>query len=315
MWFYLLLFAAGLALLIKGADWVSDYGSKIAKALGVSELVIGITLVAIATSLPELAVSVISAISQTATIATGTIIGSNISNIGLIIGISALVAPLTTRHAFVRQEYVMLIFSFAGALFLLDGMFWYEGIVLLAGLIIYMYYLIGRRGPRKADVWEWLSGFVSARFGRKPKTPARHIAYCIAGGIAVVAGAEMLIYSTVSISQSIGVSELLISLIAIAVGTSLPELAVSVTAALKGMRGISIGNIIGSNIFNLAILGIASLFAVVPVAPLIILVDLPIMIALSIMLLFFMKSKWEISRGEGAVLLIVYLIFVCLQFA
>jgi cation:H+ antiporter len=312
MWFYLVLFVAGLILLIKGADWVSEYGSMLARALGVSELVIGITLVAIATSLPELAVSLVSAITQTAQIATGTIVGSNISNIGLIIGISALVAPLSTKRDFIREEYIMILFSVVAAIFLLDGMAWYEGIVIIAGLVIYMYRLTKRErghGMIKSAV-----GFVSARLGMKKRIPISHLLYCIFGGIIVIAGAELLIYSTISISEAIGVSELIISLIAIAVGTSLPELAVSLTAAIKGMRGISVGNIIGSNIFNLSILGMTSLFSVVPVTPLIVLADLPIMVMLAALLLAFTRTGWKISRTEGAALLIIYSVFVYLQF-
>lgn len=314
MWYFILLFLAGLALLIKGADLVSDHGSKLAKSWGVSELVIGITLVAVATSLPELAVSVISAITESASIATGTIIGSNISNIGLIIGISALIFPLATKREFLRQEYAMIAFCVIGALFLLDGMFWYEGAILIAMLLVYMYLLIRQKKPKTPNIIEEFMAFFRERMLRRKRRPWAHLLVAIAGGVVVVIGAEVLIFSTLRISEMIGISELVISLIAIAIGTSLPELAVSFTAAFKGMRGISIGNIIGSNIFNISILGIASVFSVVPVTQTIVQISLPIMIILSLLLLVFMKTKWEISRKEGVVLLLVYAAFIYLLF-
>ena len=138
----ILIFVVSLAFLIKGADIITDYASKLAKMWGVSELVIGLTVVAIATSLPELAVSLISVLGTTGGIAVGTIIGSNIANIGLIIGISALATPLLVNRKFIKEGIVMLFFSIVTASLLIDGMFWYEGCILIIMLFGYMYYLI-----------------------------------------------------------------------------------------------------------------------------------------------------------------------------
>jgi len=303
---YIFLFIAGLVLLLKGADVITDYASRIARALGISEMVIGITLVAVATSLPELAVCVTSAFSGIAIIASGTIIGSNIANIGLVLGISALAAPFVLKAEFLRQGYIMLVFSFLFAFLLLGGMFWFEGMILIVLIIIYMV---------------WLVKFKKREAGLKPKKSkeaihkVKYIIFCIVGGAAVVLGGNFIVTSTVQIARWVGISEMVISLIIIAVGTSLPELATSVVAARKKMRGISLGNIIGSNIFNIMILGISSLIVASPTTTSLMLVNIPIMLILSILLVFFIKNKdMRISKKEGIAFLLIYVIFIALQF-
>jgi cation:H+ antiporter len=300
---FVLMFAAGLALMIKGADWITEYGSRLARKLGVSELVIGVTLVAMATSLPELAVSVISAISNAGQIATGTIVGSNIANIALILGLSALACPLVTDRAFLRQGLLTLCFSALVSLLLLGGMVWHEGMFIIICFFAYLAYAVktrkeGSAGTRKNagnDRW-------------------KYILFCIAGGLVVVGGGELLVASTVNIAQWLGVPEIIIAMIVIAVGTSLPELATSVAAAIKRMRGISLGNIIGSNVFNTAILGISSLFSAVPVTSHVVFLDLPLMLFVTALLMLFMKTGWKLSRTEGLALLAVYGVFIALQF-
>jgi cation:H+ antiporter len=306
MLFYVLLFVFGLFLMIKGSDWVTNFASRLAKLWNISELIIGITIVAMSTSLPELSVSLVSAITKTSKIAIGTIIGSNIANIGLIIGLSSIFAPLTTKYEFVKQEYVMLLFTIAVSIFLLGGMVWYEGLILLLGFILYMYYLIKKaKGTSRLSLLKrW----------KKRENPLKYMILCIAGGIVVVVGAELIVYSTINIANSLSISELLIALIAIAIGTSLPELAVSITAAMKKMRGISVGNVTGSNIFNISILAMTSLLTKIPVTSLVITIDIPIMLILSLLLLIFVRTKWKISRREGFILLLIYFIFVVIQF-
>ena len=136
----------------------------------------------------------------------------------------------------------------------------------------------------------------------------------MAGGLTVVAGAHLLVHSTVQIARWLDIPEILIAIIVIAIGTSLPELATSVTAAVKHMRGISLGNIIGSNIFNIAILGIASLFNAAPANSHVVSLDLPVMLAVTVLLLLFMRTGWKLSRKEGLILLAVYCLFVAMQF-
>ena len=307
---YMMLFIAGLICLIKGSDYVTVYASKAAKHFGVSELVIGITVVAMSTSLPELTVSVFSIFFESSQIATGTIIGSNIANICLIVGISAAIYPMKTDKGFLRQGIVTFIFTAVVFLFLLDGMVLYEGIIIIAGFVVYMYYLI--RIKRRAPVKK--KGVSEKTAKRRKKTAFKHVVQSIVGGLIVVAGANTLIYSTINMAGYLGISELLISLIAIAIGTSLPELAVSFTAALKKLEGISIGNILGSNIFNISILGMVSLFSVVPVTESLVFINLPIMVISVLALLLFMKTKWKITRPGGVVLLLMYATFIMLQF-
>jgi len=330
-WVDIIIFLAGLVLIIKGADWVTDYGSQLAKKLGVSELVIGLTLVAMATSLPELAVSLVSAISGVAQIATGTVIGSNISNIALILGVSALVYPLATGRKYLNQAFVTLGFSVLIAAFLIGGMLWYEGLVILVFFIGYIFYSLKHRkeigeefleGEElvEASLHEKKAKAAKAKRKEKPSkdndrnSKWKYTLFCIFGGLVVVVGAQLLVTSTVNIAQWLGVPEALIAIVIIAIGTSLPELATSVTAAAKHMRGISLGNIIGTNIFNIAVLGIVSLFSAVHVNPGIIFVGLPVMIAVTALLLIFMKTNWHLSRKEGIVLLVIYALFVGLQF-
>lgn len=301
MWIYLPLFIAGLVLLLKGADIVTEYASRIARGLGLSELVIGITLVAMATSLPELAVSIISAFTN-AEIATGTIIGSNISNILLILGLSALVSPMAAGREFLKQEYIALIFSIAVAIFLLGNMHWYQGLVLVIMFIIYMRYTIRRKGG------------LQGRKGRHGKGRIlKNLAASMIGMLLVIFGANLLVNSTVKIAQWAGISEMVIALTVIAVGTSLPELATSLVAAYKKMRGIAIGNIIGSNIFNIAILGLASLIGTVPTTREIIMIDLPVMLFATILLILAIRLQGRLSRTTGAVFIILFIAFIALQ--
>ncbi len=306
---YGLLFVFGIILLTKGADWVTEYASKLAREMGISEFVIGITLVAVATSLPELSVSIISAFTGVVNIATGTIIGSNVSNICLIIGVSALIAPLATYHEYMKEGFVMLLFSILSAFLILDGLIWYEGMALIGVLILYIILLSKKQ--EKPSIAERISRHMK-RKARNRKI--KYSVFSIAGGLLVVFGAKLLIDSTIFIAGSLGISEFIIAIIVIAIGTSLPEFATSITAVRKGLRGIAIGNIIGSNIFNLSILGLSSLVSVIPVTAHIITIDLPIMLVVSALLLLFIRTKWNISRIEGAFLLGFYAVFVALQF-
>jgi len=308
--FHLVVFASGLILLIKGADLVTDHAAAVARRSGISQLIIGITLVAASTSLPELAVSLFSAITNTAQIATGTIIGSNIANIGMVLGISALTVPLFSSREFLREVYGMLAFTSVLSFLLLWGLVWYEGIVLLSGFFLYNFYLFRSR-PKKT-----IRSVITSRLRRRftKSRPGVHLLFVASGSVLVILGANMLVTSTINIAEWLGVPELVIALIVIAIGTSLPEFVTSFVAALKKMRAISIGNIVGSNIFNTAILGMASLFRTVPATPSVVFVDIPAMILLSVMLFIFMRTGWKISRLEGAIMLMVYLIFIYLQF-
>ncbi len=306
----ILIFIVSLGILIKGADIITNYASRLAKLWGISELVIGITIVAISTSLPELAVSLISVLGSLGGIAVGTIIGSNIANIGLIVGISALASPLLVTRKFIREGIVMLFFSIVTAALLLDGMFWYEGIILIIMLFGYLYYLV-----KSATSGASHKRTSRAAEEKKHRAVIKCLLFCALGAAFIAIGAEVLVYSTINIATWLGISEVVIALVAIAIGTSLPEFATSVVAALKKMRGISVGNIIGSNIFNVSILGLVALFGPIPTEAIINNINIPIMLVLSFLLILFMRKGMKIDRTEAIVLFGIYVVFLILQFA
>ncbi len=310
---YIILFVIGLALIIKGADWVTEYASKLAKQVGVSELVIGIVLVAVATTLPELTVSILSAVAGNIDIATGTIIGSNIVNIGLVLGVAALLSPLATNINFVHKDYFMLLLTCLLALFMIGGLIWFEGLILIACMLLFMVYLVRVRKPKRPNIIISLSNFIHGRYA-KEKGAVKLVILCLIGGAFVVFGARLLIISTVGITGLFGIPEMLIAMLVIAFGTSVPELATVVTAAYKGLKGIAIGNIIGANIFNISTIGIVSLIHTVPVTQKLIMVNIPMMLVLSLLLLIFIRTGWRFSRKEGFALLVLYGVFIALQF-
>lgn len=315
MWYYFLFFAVGVALLIKGADIVVKYASKTARLLGVSNFMIGLTLVAFSTTLPELSVSIMSAFSGVVDIATGTVLGSIIANPALILALAAVFVPLATNRNIKRLNYILIVYLLIFSLLLIDGLVWYEGLALIILFAFYMGNMI-KRGR----------GMGSETKKKKTKTQynqgriAKYIVFTIFGGGLVVAGAKLLIDSTISISTIWGVPEILIAIIAVAIGTSLPELAVVITAAFKKMVGISIGDILGANMFNVMVLGATSLVSPIPVTTKILTIVIPIMLLVNVLLLLFMSTKWfvskkwQLSRAEGAILLVIYAIFIWLQF-
>jgi len=311
---YISIFVAGLWFLIEGADIIVNHATKVAREMGVSKFMIGLTLVAFSTTLPELTVSLLSAMSGVPAIATGTIIGSIIVNIGLILGLAAVIHPLTTDHETLKLSYFMIIFVLMLSLVLFDGILWYEGLILVIAFLVYIYsYFLEVRKQRRLSV---LVG--PSKMKLIPQHPKnniiKHIVYCLVGGVIVVMGAQMLITSTINIASWLHVSELMISLIVISIGTSLPELAVAITGAVKKVKGISIGDIIGANIYNVFVLGLTSLFATIPITTNLLMINIPIMIIISFTLVFFIKRDWKISRDEGIILLAIYLLFVVLQF-
>lgn len=310
------LFLIGLILLIKGADWVVRFSSRIARTCGISEFTIGLTLVAFSTSLPELAVSLFSAVEGRPDIATGTVIGSNIANIGLIIGLSLLFRTLISERDYLRNAYLMLVVTVLASLFLVDGLIWTEGIALLV-LLLYSLKLVDitddghvdglfRRLRRDRSGETYTYGSSSIRL-------AVDVLLTFLGAAMVIIGADFVVDTTIEIASLFGIPEFVIAVIAIAVGTSLPELATSVTAAMKGLRGITIGNIIGSNIFNISILGVVSLMRTVPATPTLFTIDVPFLVFFALVFLFLLVKKKELRWPAGVFLIAAYAVFVLLQ--
>ena len=302
----ILLFAVGLVLLLKGAAIFAKNASKIAKSLGVSDIVIGLTLVAFTTSLPELSVSVMSVVRGASGIAIGNIIGSNIANVGLVLGAAALLTPgLKAGKPEIRQSYIMLAVTIVAALFIFDGLTLVKGAILVSMLVVYVYYLLKDKSLHENIVEKII----------ERESFPRGLAFCAIGGAGVLIGAEFLITSSLSVARAFSISETVIGLTIVAVGTSLPELATSITAAVKKLHGIALGNILGSNIFNLLmVLGASAMAGTIVVEGSLLVFSLPMMILLAVLLVLFMKTENSLGRLDGLALLVIYGFFIYLKF-
>jgi len=305
----LLYLALGLVLLYYGAEALVRGSSSLALRLGLSPLVVGLTVVAFGTSTPELMVSLKAALAGQADISVGNVVGSNICNIGLILGICALVTPIATTSQIVRIDIPIMLAITAITIFLLaDGSIGLpEGIFLTTLLVAYIVFSIGLARRQPADS-------LGTEFGEEVKISKRGLAIdllMVAGGLVLlVFGARFLVDGAVIIARTFGWTEALIGLTVVAVGTSLPELATSLVAAIKKEADIAVGNIVGSNIFNL--LGILGITAIVhPLAATGIgRIDYAVMAAFALMLWPMAYHQKRITRVEGAILLAGYVAYV-----
>lgn len=306
----IVLFAAGLIFLIVGAESLVRGAGRLAAAVGISPLVVGLTVVAFGTSAPELAVSVKSAVSDQAGIAVGNVVGSNIFNVLFILGVSALIVPLVVSSQLIRLDVpIMLALSVLVLLLVLDGGFSrVDGIGLFTGLLIYIAALIylSRRESAAVKVE------FAQEYGIAPtvKTSWLKDTLLIIVGLALlVMGSRWFVDSAVTFAQYLGVSELVVGLTIVAAGTSMPEVVTSVIAALRGERDIAVGNVVGSNIFNLmGVLGVASIIAPggIAVPPEFVRFDIPVMIMVALACVPIFFTGGVISRQEGLVLLAYY---------
>jgi len=296
--------------------------SRLALAFGISPLVVGLTVVAFGTSAPELAVTVGASYAGQPDLALGNIVGSNIFNLLLVLGASAAVAPLIVQHQLVRLDVPLMIgVSLVMAGMSLDGRIdRIDGGFLFSGIIAYISFLIWQSRREPAAVQAEYEHAVEEKAPSRTRVPA-NLVLMLAGLGMLVLGARWLVAAASGIAQSLGVSELVIGLTIIAGGTSLPEVATSVIASLRGERDIAVGNVIGSNIFNLlVVLGLGSLVAPngIPVPPGALTFDIPVMIAASIGILPIFFSNFMIARWEGFMLVgyyVAYTVFLVLEAA
>lgn len=306
----------GLVLLVAGAEVLIKGASRLAASIGVSPLVVGLTVVAFGTSAPELAVSLSSAVEDQADIALGNVVGSSIFNVLFILGLSALVAPLAVKQKLLRLEVPLMIAS-AALLWLLgfDGRIGrVDGVLLGAGIIAYTVFAIRQSRKESAEVQqEYAQEFAEAPaergFGR---SRVGQVVFILTGLAMLVLGSQWLVDGAVMVARALGVTELVIGLTIVAAGTSLPEVATSVMASLRGERDIAVGNAVGSNIFNvLAVLGFSGALSPrgVAVSPAALGFDIPIMVAVSVACLPVFFSGGRISRGEGALFLGYYVAY------
>lgn len=310
-------FTAGLVLLITGAQVLVTGASRLAMTLGISPLVVGLTIVAFGTSSPEIAVSISAVLSGTTDIAVGNVVGSNIFNVLFILGISAIVAPLVVQVQLIRQEVpVMIGLSLLLILLSLDrSLGTGDGVLLVSLLLGYTGFLV-IQSRRQKTVTEPSTNPDSGPAQHPAATARDHwlvqIALVILGLAMLVIGSGWLVDSASSFAQAIGISDLVIGLTIVAAGTSMPEVATSVVAALKGERDIAVGNVVGSNIFNiLACLGIASLISPdgLSIPPSVMAFDYWVMLAVALACLPIFISGREIARWEGVVLLGYYVAY------
>jgi cation:H+ antiporter len=308
-----LLLLAGFALLLGGAEVLVRGASHAASAAGVAPIVIGLTVVAFATSTPELAVTTAATFRGDDELALGNVIGSNIANILLILGASALVAPLVVHRRIIRLEVPLLIAASVLVLLLaLNGHLGRgEGALLVAGGAAYTAFLVREAHKNGSTVRHANRQDTEGRRGRL-RALAVDLVLMIAGIGLLVLGSRWLVDAAEAIARAAGVSELAIGLTIVAVGTSLPELATSVVASVRGERDLAVGNLIGSNLFNLLfILGIASVVAPggLTAAPVAVAFDLPIMIAVSVACIPIFFTDHTIGRWEGGAFLAFFIAY------
>lgn len=300
----LFLVLAGLVLLVIGGDVLVKGAVNLSLRLGVSPLIVGLTVVAFGTSAPELIVSLSAALKGSTDIALGNVVGSNIANVLIILGATAVIAQIDTKGHDLRESWMMMI---AASLLLIALAFTgqigrLEGFVLLAALAVVLWRQISTAQPAPVDEIE----------GAQLGASGRQIAFWLAAGlVALPAGAQLLVTGATDIARQMGISEAVIGLTLVAVGTSLPEMAASVASAVRGRADMALGNVVGSNIFNLlAILGITAVIAPLPVPVQMLRMDLWVMLGSSLLLAPFLFRGLPMTRPVGAGLLAGYAAYV-----
>ncbi|MEL6180712.1 MAG: calcium/sodium antiporter, partial [Myxococcota bacterium] len=326
----ILFLIGGLVVLYFGAEAMVKGASLMALNFGISPLIVGLTVVAFGTSAPEFVVSFFAVIRESEAISVGNIVGSNICNIALILGVSSILAPLSVDAGSLRREYpIMLVASVLFYLFAYDGKIQHwEGGILFAGIIGFVAYnlvaarrlsLLAKRaeediqhGPEHED---GLSEIAVELPEQEESSTGRNILYLLGGIVGLGLGAQLMVEGATDIALALGISKLTIGITIIAFGTSLPELATCAVAAFRGESDISIGNVVGSNIFNILFImgGIPMVFEL-PVEPKAILYDFPIMLGVMLIAFPIMRHQYRIDRPKGVFLLLIYISYTIFLF-
>ena len=290
----------GLVFLIFGGDLLVRSAVSFAEKFGVSSFLIGVTVVSFGTSIPELMVSIQAAMDQAADIAIGNVLGSNIANIALVLGVSVVIRPLSiTTNTYKLSWWVMLISSLLFILFLLDNVITkMEGLLLIAGLFCFIIFSIKRNIPNE----ESIISKINIQTG---------ILFFVLGAIGLYFGSELFVESAISIASFFNVPKFVIGITVVALGTSLPELVTSIVALMKGQNNISLGNLIGSNIFNVfAVLGITSLIQELGTSSILLFLDFGVMLAVILVFGYQLFIRKKISRTAGFILLSGYFSYI-----
>ena len=307
-----LLIVVGIVMVLRGADILTEGAAALARRMNISEIVIGLTIVAAGTSAPELFVSAVSALNGTPDLAVGNVVGSNIMNTLLIVGVTAMVAPMAIARQTVFKDMPFTVGASAMLMVVaLDGVhsmsLWgntisrLDGALLLLGFAAFMYYTFSVARKGEAD---------QATSAKKPLSVWLCLLLMVVGLALLVAGSEFFVQNASSLAAALGVSESVIGLTIVAGGTSLPELATSIVAARKGQSAMAIGNVIGSNVFNiLLILGLTATVCPMQIGG-ITMIDMGMMVVSVVLLWFFSYTKLTVARWEGAVLTTAYLAYL-----
>ena len=309
--------AGGLVLLYFGAEWLVGGAARLAESFGIAPLIVGLTVVAYGTSSPELVVGIGAALRGQGDIALGNVVGSNIANIGLILAVAALIMPPRIDPILARREvWVLLVTTALVPLSLLGGgVQWWDGAGLVALAIAYTVWTVRSArlpaGKSETDVHVVAEAADKAAPGRMPRGRAALVGLALAGLALLVGGGHLLVDGAVGLARTFGMSERVIGLTIVAVGTSLPELATSVIAATRGHSDIAVGNVVGSNIFNvLLILGAASITRSIGADVSSIALDLAVLGAMTLVTAVVIRTRRQVSRPEALVLLLGYVAFL-----
>ncbi len=306
----------GVVLLAAGGEALVRGSLAAANRLGVSPLLSGLVIVGFGTSMPELVVSVTAALNEQPDIAVGNVVGSNIGNVLLILGICAVIAPMTVKPLALRRDAVTVVAASVLFLILVGGsaLGRADGVILLTSLVVFLVWAYWTERGHAAPSAE-LHKAEAAELTFLPKSAGWTVATVIAGLLLLISGSQVLLKGAIGIAAHFGVSEAVIGLTLVAVGTSLPELSISVIAALRRHADVAIGNVLGSNIFNLlGILGVSALLQPLPVHARVLQFDQWVMLGASLLLMLFLYTGNLLSRLEGAILLTCYGVYICLSF-
>ena len=301
---------SGIVVLYFGAEWLVRGASRLASSLGVSPIVIGLTVVSLGTSAPELVVCLVAALQGNPGLAIGNVMGSNLANIGLILGLTSLVHPLEVKHRVVWREMpVMLLITFAIYPIAFDRVLSrMDGFMLLLVLLAYLVWVFRSGHPDEIKSSHGPRDSMATSEEAASLLNLKDIGYVALGSAFLVLGGYCIVKGAVEVASALGISEVIIGLTVVAIGTSLPELATSLVAAMRQEVDIAVGNIIGSNIFNLtAIFGTTAIVRPIMIPETVLSRELAGVVFMSLLLLPILRNGWQIKRWEGALLLTAYI--------
>ena len=321
----IVVFVLGLGILYLGADWLIEGASEVAKKFGIRSLIIGLTIVALGTSLPEFLLNLFAVAAEEDGLAIGNIVGSNIANIALILGISAMVMPLSVNGAVLRKEYpIMLAATGLFYLLVLDGVISRtDGIILVAGLVAFLVFVIMDAStseettettvidePAQEDIYPSSSG-INKWLGHEKLGATMRILLIVAGMAALAIGARLMVKSAITIAEILAINPVVVGLSIVAIGTSLPELAASLMASVKQESDLSVGNILGSNLLNiLFVIGVVALIEPMEVDADTLTFHMPVMIVFSLLLWPLTRRHQRLARPGALILLCGFLAYM-----